>query len=182
MITLRAIFNYVLRIDAHIKVMTAPKPQLLEMVCDTGSGTTTISREAALNAGYKIMKGSDSVDGIGGRVTPDYTIIPDLILDGISLGPVYAYVVEFHAELAQRTNALLGMNVLSWFKMTLDCHWDHSLQRYSSATLSLDPKFDINDKIDLDKFYPLDRGQRFGTSLLADREIYSSDDINGATN
>jgi len=161
--------------------MTAPKPQLLEMVCDTGSGTTTISREAALNAGYKIMQSSDLVDGIGGRVTPDYTIIPDLILDDISLGPVYAYVVEFHAELAQRTNALLGMNVLSWFKMALDCHWDHSLQRYSSATLLLEPKFDIDDKIDLDNFYPLDRGQRFGTSLLMDQGVHSGDSIDGAT-
>jgi hypothetical protein len=109
------------------------------------------------------------VDGIGGRVTPNYTIIPDLILGGVSLGPIYAYVVEFHAGLAQRTDALLGMNVLAWFKITMDCHWDNNLQKYASATLVLEPKYAINDRIELDKFHPVDIRQRFGAVFLVDR-------------
>jgi len=181
-IVLNARFHYVLRVDASIATKTAQKPRPFEMIYDPGAGTTTISRRIALDLGYKIRKSNDSVDGIGGRVTPDYTIIPDLILGGVSLGPIYAYVVEFHAGFAQRTNALLGMNVLSWFKITMDCHWDESLQRYATATLLLEPKYDIDDKIDLDKFQPLERGQRFGTVFLADRfnltEKLSNDNTN----
>jgi len=169
MIVLNARFHYVLRIDASIVTKTAQKPRPLEMIYDPGAGTTTISRQMALNLGYKIRKGHDSVDGIGGRVIPDYTIIPDLILGGVSLGPIYAYVVEFHAGLAQRTDALLGMNVLVWFKITMDCHWDNNLQKYASATLLLEPKYNVNDRIELDKFHPIDIRQRFGAVFLADR-------------
>ena len=159
MITLMAKFDYVLMVDSYIRTKTSPKPQLLQMVYDSGSGTTTISKQVALNAGYKIINGDHSVDGIGGRVRADYTIIPDLILGGVSLGPVYVHVLEFHDQLAQKTNALLGMNVLSWFKITQDCHWDENLQRYSIATLLLEPKYNVNEKIDLNKFNPLERGQ-----------------------
>jgi len=139
------------------------------MVYDTGSGTTTISKEVALNAGYRIRKGDYFVEGIGGRVKADYTVIPDLILGNTSLGPVYAHVVEFHDDLAQRTNALLGMNVLSWFRITQDCHWNIGMQRHDTATLVLEPKYDINEKVDLKTFSPLDRGQRFGSVFLVDK-------------
>jgi len=105
-------------VDVRIVTKTSVKPLRLNMVYDTGAGTTTISRQVALNAGYKVKKNDDLVDGVGGRVKADYTVIPDLILSGVSLGPVYAYVVDFHKELARKTEALLGMNVLSWFKIT----------------------------------------------------------------
>ena len=86
-------------------------PQRLVMVYDPGAGTTTISRKLALDSGYRITQGYERVYGVGGRVDADYTVIPDLILGGVSLGPVYAHVVDFHKGLAQRTEALLGMNV-----------------------------------------------------------------------
>jgi hypothetical protein len=135
------------------------------MVYDPGAGTTTISRQFALDAGYYIKKGANPVDGVGGRIIPDYTIIPDLVLEGKSLGPIYTHVVDFHKELERKTNALLGMNVLSWFKITQECFWDDDLNRYNRATLTLEPKFDIDDKISLDNFYPFEKRQRFGLLL-----------------
>ena len=74
-----------------------------------------------------------------------YTIIPNLIIGGVSLGLVYAHVIEFHKSLAQRTIALLGMNVLSWFKITQYCHWNSDKECYNAATLQLEPKFYITD-------------------------------------
>jgi len=169
LIELEAAFNYVLRIKTLIETKTSKKPQRLTMVYDTGAGTTTISRQVALDAGYKIEHSGDYVDGLGGRVKVDYTVIPDLILGGVSLGPVYAHVVDFHWELEQRTGAILGMNVLSWFEITQKCFWNEELERYDRATLLLDPQFDINDKADIDKFNPLNRGQRFGTAFIMDK-------------
>jgi hypothetical protein len=142
---------------------------LLEMVYDTGAGTTTISRQVALNAGYNIKSGDDFIDGLGGRMKADYTVIPNLVLGGVPLGPVYVHVVDFHKELAQRTSAILGMNVLSWFRITQECLWNEDLERFDQAVLLLDPKFNINDKVDIDNFYPMNRGQRFGTTFIIDR-------------
>lgn len=169
MIKLNATYDYVLRIDSYIKTNTSKKPQWLEMVYDTGAGTTTISRQIALDAGYAIRKCSEYVDGLGGRVKADYAIIPDLILGGVSLGPVYTHVVDFHKELARKTEAVLGMNVLSWFKITQDCHWNNDLDRYDMAILLLDPKYDVNELIQLENFLPFNRGQRFGTAFIMDR-------------
>ena len=169
MIALKVTFNYVLRITALIETRTSPKPKWLEMVYDTGAGTTTISRQVALDAGYNIRKSSDYVDGLGGRVKADYTVIPNLILGGVSLGPVYAHVVDFHKELARETDAVLGMNVLAWFKITQECFWNDDLERYDRANIIFEPNFDITEKIDIDKFYPLNRGQRFGTAFIMDK-------------
>ena len=171
MITLEANFSYVLRFVALIETKTSTKPQRLDMVYDPGAGTTTISRQFALDAGYKIKKSDELVDGVGGRVKVDYTVIPNLILGGLSLGPVYAYVVDFHKELARKTEALLGMNVLSWFKITQECFWNEELERYDRATLMFEPKFDINNKIDFNNFYPLSRAQRFGAAFIIDRGV-----------
>ena len=170
MIALEATLNYVLRIDALIETKTSIKPRLLVMVYDPGAGTTTISRKLALDSGYKVNKGYERVDGVGGRVEADYTIIPDLILGSISLGPVYTHVVDFHKELAQKTEALLGINVLSWFKITQDCHWNVNLYKYDSATLLLEPKYDVNNKVTLEMFSPLESGQRFGTVFILDKD------------
>ena len=169
MIEINAAFNYVLRINTRIETKTSPNPQRLEMVYDTGAGTTTISRQIALDAGYKIKQSGDYVDGLGGRLRADYTVIPDLILGGVSLGPVYVHVVDFHRELARKSSAILGMNVLSWFKVTQECFWNNDLERYDRAVLQLEPQFDINDKVDIDKFFPLNRGQRFGSAFIIDR-------------
>jgi len=169
LIEINAAFNYVLRINTRIETKTSPNPQRLEMVYDTGAGTTTISRQIALDAGYKIKQSGDYVDGLGGRLRADYTVIPDLILGGVSLGPVYVHVVDFHRELARKSSAILGMNVLSWFKVTQECFWNNDLERYDRAVLQLEPQFDINDKVDIDKFFPLNRGQRFGSAFIIDR-------------
>ena len=99
------------------------------------------------------------------------TIIPDLIIGGVSLGPVYTHVIKFHSELAQRTSALLGLNVLCWFKTHIDCIWDDNLSRFTSAVINLEPKFDINSLTPLDSFSPFNRGQRFGSSFIADGDI-----------
>ena len=169
MIKLIAAYDYVLRINTLIATKTSKKPQRLVMVYDTGAGTTTISRQLALDAGYTIKKSNDYVDGLGGRVRADYTIITDLILGGVSLGPVYTHVVEFHKELAQQTNAVLGMNVLSWFKITQDCHWNDDLERYDTANILLEPKYDVSELTPLENFSPFDRGQRFGTAFVMNR-------------
>ena len=163
MIIIEATMDYVLNIECSIKTKTSVKPRQLSMVYDPGAGTTTISRQLALDSGFTIQKGMEFVDGVGGRVQVGYTIISDLVLGGISLGPVYTHVVEFHHELAQKTEALLGMNVLSWFKITQDCHWNAVQNRFDRATLLLEPKYDIKDIPEVDVFLPLERGQRFGT-------------------
>ena len=168
MITIEATLEYVLRFNALVETKTSKMPQRLVMVYDPGAGTTTISRKLALDSGYRIAQGYERVDGVGGRVDADYTVIPDLIIGGVSLGPVYAHVVDFHKSLAQRTEALLGMNVLSWFKITQDCHWNAGLARFDCATLLFEPKFDVNDKVALEAFRPSERGQRFGSVFILD--------------
>ena len=171
MIELIAKYNYVLRLKVKIEAPNFDEPPTLEMVYDTGSGTTVISKETADIAGYEVypLSVGERVIGIGGEVEPMYTIIPNLIIGGISLGPVYAYVVEFHKNLAQRTDALLGMNVISWFKVTQDCHWNNDKERYTTAILRFEPKFDISTIPPLDRFFPAERGQRFGSSFYADK-------------
>ncbi|MCL2775732.1 MAG: retroviral-like aspartic protease family protein [Oscillospiraceae bacterium] len=171
MINLKAKYDYVLRIETKIVTKTSKNLQPLEMVFDTGAGTTSISEQLALDYGYKIKEGYDYVDGIGGRVKAKYAIIPDLIIGDINLGPVYVHVIKFHEELAQRTSALLGLNVLSWFKMFTDCIWDDNLSRFMTANIGLEPKFDINDLTPLDSFSPFSREQRFGSSFIADSNI-----------
>jgi len=74
--------------------------------------------------------------------------------------------VDFHEELARKSSAVLGMNVLSWFEITQKCFWNDDLDCYDRAVLRLEPQFDINDKVDIDKFYPFKRGQRFGTVFI----------------
>jgi hypothetical protein len=141
------------------------------MVYDPGAGITTISEQAALNAGYRIQQTgniSSNVVGIGGIVRAKHTVIPDLIMGGVSLGPVFAHVVKFSDNLADRTSALLGMNVLSWFKITQDCHWDDKQEKFATATIMLEPKFDISSVPSLDKFSANDRKQRFGNTFLID--------------
>jgi len=171
LIEITAKHDYVLRIQTKIEAPNFEQPPRLTMVYDTGSGTTVISKEIADIAGYEVhaLPVGEGVVGIGGEVTPGYTIIPNLIIGDVSLGPVYAHVIEFHAKLAQRTGALLGMNVLSWFKITQDCHWDNDKERYTTATLQLEPKFDITDIPTLDRFFPTERGQRFGTAFYVDK-------------
>ena len=183
MIKVKAEYDYVLRVETKIEAPNFDMLPTLEMVYDTGSGTTVISKEIAEIAGYEIhsLPAGEGVVGIGGEVTPGYTIIPNLIIGNVSLGPVYAHVIEFHKKLSQRTGALLGMNVLSWFKITQDCHWDNDKERYTTATLQLEPKFDITDIPTLDRFFPTERGQRFGTAFYVDVDKESSAEKVNAT-
>ena len=170
MIEITAKYDYVLRVETKIEAPNFDAPPRLTMVYDTGSGTTLISKEIADLAGYEIhpLPVGEGVVGIGGEVEPGYTIIPNLIIGGFSLGPVYAHVIEFHSKLAQRTSALLGMNVLSWFKITQDCHWNEDKERYTTATLRFEPKFDITDIPSPECFFPAKKGQRFGTALYVE--------------
>ena len=167
MIEITARHDYVLHIETKIETPNYDVPPILEMVYDPGAGTTVISKEIADFAGYEVhpLPAGEGVVGIGGEVEPGYTIIPNLMIGGVSLGPVYAHVVEFHEKLAQRAGALLGMNVLSWFKITQDCHWNEDKGRYTAATLQFEPKFDITNIPSLDCFFPDKRGQRFGTAF-----------------
>jgi len=71
--------------------------------------------------------------------------------------------------MADRTLGLLGMNVLSWFKITQECHWNEKRSRHDRATLLLESKFDVNDVIPLDIFMPFSRLHRFGSTFMVDR-------------
>ena len=170
MIRLNATLDYVLRLETKIVRNTSKVPALFDMTYDPGAGTTTIDRQFALDSGYKIMKLplGEKVVGIGGNVEPGYTIIPNLFLDGKDLGPIYAHVIDFHKDLAERTLGLLGMNVLSWFKITQDCHWNAGNSRFDMATLEFEPKFDINNIVSLDSFMPFSRVHRFGSAFAID--------------
>jgi hypothetical protein len=169
-------YDYVLRIETRIETPNFDEPPKLKMVYDTGAGTTVISKEIAELAGYEVhaLPAGEEVVGVGGEVKPGYTIIPNLIIDNVSLGPVYAHVIEFPEKLAKRTSALLGMNVLSWFKITQDCHWDNGKERYITATLHLEPKFDITEIPPPERFIPDKRGQRFGTAFFLDKSVSSA--------
>jgi len=170
LIKLSATLDYVLRLETKVVRNTSKRPVPFDMTYDPGAGTTTIDRQFALDSGYKIMKLplGEKVIGIGGNVEPGYTIIPNLILDGRDLGPVYTHVIPFHRDLAERTLGLLGMNVLSWFKITQDCHWNSDYSRFDTATLELEPKFDMSDVISLDSFMPFSRAHRFGSAFVVD--------------
>jgi len=43
----------------------------------------------------------------------------------------------------------------------------HIETKTSKKPRRLEPQFDINDKMDIDRFYPLNRGQRFGSALTS---------------
>nr|AGS52519.1 hypothetical protein [uncultured bacterium contig00005] len=172
MIELTAKLVYTLHFMVEIETRTSQKLQPLEMIYDTGSGTTTIDRKLALDAGYAIKplplgEKIAVITGVIDSKDAGYTIIPDLVLNGVHFGPVYAHVVRFDAALAQRTNAILGMNVISWFRVTQECFWNEGLCRFDRAKLLFEPKYDINDIQSLDSFKPLERGQRFGTVFAA---------------
>jgi len=171
LIRLAATYDYVLRVETEITRKTAKKPVQFEMTYDHGAGTTTIHRQFALDSGYKINKlpPGEKVVGIGGNAEPGYSIIPNFRLGGIDLGPIYVHVIQFHDDLADRTLGLLGMNVLSWFKITQECHWNAALNRHDSATLILEPQFDVNDVITLDAFMPFSRTHKFGSAFISDR-------------
>ena len=171
MIEIAAKYEYVIKVRTEISRNTAKQLFPFTMPYDPGAGTTTLHRQFALDSGYKINKlpAGITVVGLGGNADPEYTVIPNLRLGGVDLGPVYAHVIQFHDDMADRTLGLLGMNVLSWFKIIQECHWNEKLGCHDNASLLLEPKFDINDVISLDAFMPFGRSHRFGSAFMADR-------------
>jgi len=171
MIEITAKYGYVIELRTEIKRNTAKELFPFSMTYDPGAGTTTIHRQFALDSGYKINKLATGIKvvGLGGNAEPEYTIIPNLRLGGVDLGPVYAHVIQFHEDMAARTLGLLGMNVLSWFKITQECHWNEMTSRHDGATLLLEPKFDVNDITPLDAFMPFSRLHRFGSAFMVER-------------
>ena len=134
MIILQAEHDYTLLFKAKAVAKTAKNPQSFTMIFDPGAGTTALDKQVAKNFGYTIRAGIDGdVSTVTGDIKPEYTVIPNLILNDVGLGPVFAHVFEFPKGLALRTSALLGMNVLSWFKISIDCQWDKERQRMAPS-------------------------------------------------
>ena len=132
------------------------------MLLDTGAFMTVIDRAVADRLGYKRIKpdgiyDKDTVGGIGGKIPCEYTIIPNMMIDGVELGSMYACVIDFAGN--HEANALLGFNFLREFKTIIDIIRSEAL-----VNITLEPKFDISDIHKGDRFNKLD--SRFGLAYL----------------
>jgi len=132
------------------------------MLLDTGAFMTVIDKAVADRLGYKRIKpdgiyDKDIVGGIGGRIPCEYAIIPNMMIDGVELGSMYACVIEFAG--IHEANAILGFNFLREFKTIIDV-----TRLDNSVEITLEPKFDISDIHKADRFNKLE--SRFGLAYL----------------
>ena len=112
------------------------------MLLDTGAFMTVIDRSLALRNGYQILTPNmlyekSFVKGIGGRISADYAIIPNIRIDGIELGSIYTCVIDFSDD--SSTNAILGLNFLREFKTIIDFKDKYNVD------IDLEPKFNLHD-------------------------------------
>jgi hypothetical protein len=133
-----------------------------EMLLDTGAFMTTIDKRLADRNGYKRLKPDriydrETVKGIGGRIPCEYAIIPNMMIDGVELGSIYACVIDFADNF--ETSAILGFNFIREFKTTIDI-----TRSEASVSITLEPKFDISDIHTGNRFNKLK--SRFGLAYL----------------
>jgi hypothetical protein len=159
-----ALTEYSVIVSPQIWVETNKKKRFAscEMLLDTGAFMTTIDKRLADRNGYKRLKPDgiydrDTVKGIGGRIPCEYTIIPNMMIDGIELGSIYACVIDFADNF--ETSAILGFNFIREFKTTIDIMRSEAL-----VNITLEPKFDISDIHKGNRFNKLE--SRFGLAYL----------------
>ena len=129
-------------------------------VFDTGAAMTCISEKAAEIAGYEIDRTYRARVTTGsGTIEAYYTIIPDLQLAGISIGPVLAQVIKFPDEL--QASALLGLNVIKEFSVNMDFVKNTETNK-TVVDIDMTPKFDITNLCTVDNFNMRSMDQRFG--------------------
>jgi len=124
------------------------------MVFDTGAYMTSIDTSIAKRLGIKLSDGEDTtVAGVGsGSIPAKRIILPGLRLgDNFELEPVLVNVFDFPEEVV--TPALLGLNIIREFKITID-FTDKRLVGIDKrdATIFMEPAFDISDKPTLTQF------------------------------
>ena len=130
------------------------------MVFDTGASMTCISEEAAEYAGLEIDRTNKVTVTTGsGTIDAYYTLIPDLQLADISIGPVLAQVIKFPAEL--KVSALLGLNVIKEFSLNMDFN-KNAATRKIEVDICMTPKFDTGKLCKVEDFNSRDSDQRFG--------------------
>jgi len=151
-------------IPAKIWIPAANKYLVAPTVFDTGASMSCISEEAAENAGYEIdVKNKTKVTTGGGTINAYYTIIPDLKLAEISIGPILAHVIKFPEEL--QISALLGLNVIKEFSINMDFIKDKDTDK-TIVSINMEPKFDITKLCKIEDFNAKDREQRFGDMFV----------------
>ena len=126
------------------------------MIFDTGAAMTTIDTDIAIRSGYDLKNAKEVfVNGIGGsNIKAKQIVMPNLKLDDVELGPIVVDVVNFPEN--SNASAVLGVNVIKEFKVTMDFQ-DKSIK---DGIISLEPTFDVNDKKSADRFNPFE--SRFG--------------------
>ena len=159
-----ALTEYSVIVSPQIWVETNKKKRFIscEMLLDTGAFMTTIDKRLADRNGYKRLKPDmiydrETVKGIGGRIPCEYAIIPNMMIDGVELGSIYACVIDFADNF--ETSAILGFNFIREFKTTIDIMRSEAL-----VNITLEPKFDIKDIHKTDRFNKLK--SRFGLAYF----------------
>jgi len=146
------------------------------MQYDTGAFMTVVDYSIVERYGYEIIRPVSIYDptyvkGIGGYVPAEYTIIPNIKMNGIELGSVYACVVDFSGDRQQRNQqredllkdgkesayaqdstdvkAIIGLNFIRGFRASTE------FITRENAILTLEPKFDLCAVDKGDDFSPL---------------------------
>jgi hypothetical protein len=132
-----------------------------EMLFDTGASMTTLDVSLVKRAGYSLSDARETtVTGIGKDDIPcKQIVIPHLVLGGYDVGAVFVSVIEFSEK--SNTSAVLGMNVIRYFKtiIDIDIEKEHDFEK-PNGQITLIPKFDITEKPSFDNFIPAT--SRFG--------------------
>jgi len=161
------LYRPTLLIPIKLWVNSENKHKTAWAIFDTGASNTCISYETAEIAGYKIdKKYQTKVTTGGGLINAYHTVIPDLKLADISIGPVYANVIDFPDELS--ASIILGLNVIKEFSVNIDFDKNKETGK-TKVYINMNPKFDITKLCTVDEFNVKDSEQRFGDVYMLEK-------------
>jgi len=118
------------------------------MLFDTGATMTTIDMSIANRAGISI-EGAEpiTVRGADSRISGHLVIVKELWLGDLNLGAVAVHVIHFSPE--SEVQAVLGMNIIKEFKVTIDLLLKTA--NYD-GTIIMSPTYDTTEISTLDTF------------------------------
>ena len=139
-----------------------------DMIFDTGAYMTSIDTSIAKRLGIKLFDVEDSIiTGVGsGSIPAKHVILPGFRLGNyFELGPVLVNVFDFPVEMA--TPALLGLNIIKEFKISID-FTDKRIVGIDrrDATIFMEPNFDSINKPTFTQFDK--NSSRFGLWLVTE--------------
>jgi len=155
------------------------------MQYDTGAFMTVLDYSIVEQNGYKIIPVASiydpaAVKGIGGSRKTEYTVIPNVQINGVDLGSVYACVIDFDGDREVRRQiietlrregkepvisqndtdikAILGLNFIRGFYASTE------FMTPMQAVITLQPKFDLD---------AIDKGEEFNPNSSIFGSFYS---------